>query len=255
MTSTPFLRASAALTKRWWWRLRREPAGLLASLIQPALWLLLFGNLFAEGSVVTGYSYIAFMTAGVVVMTVFNGALNGGVEILFDRESGMLRRLLAVPIPPAAVLTSRFLFVVGLTLTQALVILLVATLLGVRLASGLGGLLLILVTGLLLGVGVAALSMALAFGLQGHGQFFSVVGFVGLPLIFASNALAPLDAMPLWLQGLARLNPMTYAITGTRQLILEGFDGWTLARMTGALVVFAALMIVVCLGAMRRALD
>lgn len=70
---TPYLRATAALTKRWVWRLKREPAGLATALIQLVLWLILFGNLFEEVTVVPGYSHIAFMTAGVVVMTVFNG--------------------------------------------------------------------------------------------------------------------------------------------------------------------------------------
>lgn len=77
---TAFRRGSVALTKRWLWHLRREPAGLLASLAQPVLWLLLFGNLFANSDIVAGHSYIAFMTAGVVVMTASNGAPNGGVE-------------------------------------------------------------------------------------------------------------------------------------------------------------------------------
>ncbi len=243
------------MTKRWWWRLRRERTGLFVSLIQPALWLILFGNLFAQGAVVTGTSYIAFMTAGVVIMTVFNGALNGGVELLFDRESGVLRRLLAAPIPPAAILASRFIFVVGLTLAQALVIFLVAVLLGVHIASGIGSLALVLATGMFLGIGITALSMALAFGLHDHGQFFAIVGFIGLPVIFASNALAPLSTMPGWLQAIAHINPMTYAITSARQLILEGLHWGTVLSMTGVLLVFDVLMVAICLWTMRRTLE
>ena len=89
---TAYRRGSIALTRRWLWHLRREPAGLIASIAQPVLWLVLFGNLFAKSQMVADHSYIAFMTAGVMVMTAFNGALNGGVELLFDRESGLLRR-------------------------------------------------------------------------------------------------------------------------------------------------------------------
>lgn len=249
-----FRTATLALSKRWWWRLERTPLSIVITLAQPVLWLVLFGNLFAH-TVTADHSYIAFMTAGVVVMTVFNAALNGGTEILFDRENGMLRRLLAAPIPPGAVLWSRFIFVLALTTLQAVVILLVAFLLGVPVAAGWGGLLLILLTGILLGTGVTALSMALAFIFSNHGQWFAVIGFVSLPLLFASNALAPLEAMPTWLQAVAQLNPMTYAINTTRGLILEGYDWTTTLSMAGALLVFDALMIAFALSAIRKALD
>lgn len=67
--------------------------GIIAALIQPAIWLILFGNLFQDGVAGTEGNYNAFMTAGVAVMTVFNGSMSGGVEILFDRESKMFERL------------------------------------------------------------------------------------------------------------------------------------------------------------------
>lgn len=253
--STPFVRASVALTRRWLWRLKREPAGLVSSLLQPAVWLILFGHLFAEGAAVTGSSYIAFMTAGVIVMTVFNAALSGGVEILFDREANVLQRLIASPIPPASIFASRFVFVIGLASGQAGIILLVALMLGVRIASGLVGLSLILATGILLGIGITAISVALAMALRSHGPFFSIIGFVSLPLLFASNALAPLDVMPAWLRWLARLNPMTYAISAVRELILEGIDWSIVGSMSGVLIAFDVAMVVLCLWVMSRALD
>lgn len=252
---TPFGRATLALTKRWVVRLKREKTGLFVALIQPAVWLILFGHLFSDAAVVTTHSYIAFMTAGVVIMTVFNGALNGGVELLFDKETGMLKRLVAAPIPPASILASRFLFVVALTSAQALIILLIAMLLGVGISSGIVGLGTILVVGLLLGIGITAVSMALAFGLYGHGQFFSIIEFVSLPLIFASNALVPLEKMPTWLQWIAHVNPMTYAIGSVRTLILEGFHLSVMASTAGVLLVFDVAMILLCLWTMGRALD
>jgi ABC-2 type transport system permease protein len=84
----------------------------------------------------------------------------------------MLQRLIATPIPPAAIFASRFVFVIGLASAQAMIILLVALILGVRIASGFLGLSLILGTGILLGIGVTALSVTLALALHGHGQFF-----------------------------------------------------------------------------------
>jgi ABC-2 type transport system permease protein len=253
--TTPFVQATAALTKRWFWRLKREPAGLISSLVQPAVWLILFGHLFEHGGMVTGESYIAFMTAGVIVMTVFNAALSGGVEILFDRETDVLERLIASPIHPGTILASRFIFVVGLASGQAVLILLVAFVLGVRIASGLLGLSLMLGTGILLGIGITAISITLALLLRGHGQFFAIVGFISLPFVFVSNALVPLEAMPPWLRRLARINPMTYAISSVRELILKGVDWRLVTSMGGVLIGFDVAMVALCLWATRRMLD
>jgi ABC-2 type transport system permease protein len=255
MNRTPFLKALGALTRRWFWHLKREPAGLVSSLLQPALWLILFGNLFEGSTVMTDYSYIAFMSAGVIVMTVVNAALSGGVEILFDRESEVLQRLIATPIPPMAIFASRFVFVVVLSSLQALIILLVAFILGVQVAANMLGLVLIVITGVMLGIGITAISVSLALALRGHAQFFSIIGFVSLPLTFASNALAPLDGMPRWLQTVSRLNPLTYAINTIRDLILNGLDWGLFARMSAVLLAFDVGMILITLWVSRRVIE
>jgi ABC-2 type transport system permease protein len=71
-----------------------------------------------------------------------------------------------------------------------------------------------------------------------HGTFFAVAGFITLPLVFVSNAFVPIDAMPGWMQVVARLNPLTYAIEAMRILVLEG---WTaeVPRALGVLALFA----------------
>jgi ABC-2 type transport system permease protein len=187
-------------------------------------------------------SYIAFMTAGVVVMTVFNETLAGGVEILFDRESGVLERLMAAPIPSSSIVASRLGFVLCLSCAQMLIVLGFAEVLGVGLASGLLGLILILTIGVLFGVGIMSASMAMAFGLRGHEQFFSITGLVSLPLVFISSALVPESAMPPWLREAASYNPLTYAIDGTRQLILYGVYASRLLSIFAVIAVFDVCM-------------
>lgn len=235
-----------AIAQRWFWHLRHEPLQVVAAIAQPALWLLLFGNLFAQaGPRFTGGApdYISFMTAGVIIMTVFNGAMAGGIEVLFDREQGFHERLLAAPIHRSALLAGRYIYIVLLTMAQGAVILGVAMALGVRLATGLPGGIGAVAIAVLLGVGVATLSLALAFLLKGHGTFFALIAFISLPLIFTSNALAPLDTMPLWLRAVASLNPMTYAIGGARSLLLTGWDPEVLIPVGVALLVFDGLAI------------
>ncbi len=234
---------------------------MLFTLVQPMLfWLIFFGNLFqraADTQVVQAPNYISFLAAGVVVMTVLNNGLAGGVDLLFDKENGFLERLMSTPIHRTSVILSRFLFVTTITSLQVLVILGVAFLFGVRPATGLPGVAMILLIGMLFGVGLTAISMALAFTAKSHGDFFSVLGFLSLPMIFLSSALVPLTAMPAWMSLLAQFNPMTWAIDAIRPLILSG---WADAAPKIATVLVGMLIFdVVCLyggaKAFRRAIG
>lgn len=251
----------AALTMRWVRRLSREKFSMLFTLVQPMLfWLIFFGNLFqraADVQVVQAPDYISFLTAGVVVMTVLNNGLAGGVDLLFDKENGFLERLMSTPIHRTSVILSRFLFVTTITSLQVLVILGVAFLFGVRPATGLFGVAVILLIGMLFGVGLTAISMAMAFSVKSHGDFFSVLGFLSLPMIFLSSALVPLSAMPKLMAALALFNPMTWAIDAIRPLILSG---WTEALRPLAIVLvimlaFDALCLYGSAKAFRRAIG
>jgi len=244
-----------ALTMRWVRRLSREKFSMLFTLVQPMLfWLIFFGNLFqraADVQVMQAPNYISFLAAGVVVMTVLNNGLAGGVDLLFDKENGFLERLMSTPINRTSVVLSRFLFVTTITCLQVLVILGVAWFFGVEAATGLPGIAMILLISMLFGVGLTAISMALAFSVKSHGDFFSVLGFLSLPMIFLSSALVPLQAMPAWMSFLAKFNPMTWAIDAVRPLILSG---WTEALPKVGMVVMIMLVFdAICLYGSARA--
>jgi ABC-2 type transport system permease protein len=122
---------------------------------------------------------------------------------------------------------------------------------GVRPATGWGGIAVILLISVLFGVGLTAISMAMAFSVKSHGDFFSVLGFLSLPMIFLSSALVPLVAMPGWMQALAWFNPMTWAIDAVRPLILSG---WAEALPRVGLVIIIMLMFdALCLYGSTRA--
>jgi ABC-2 type transport system permease protein len=245
----------SALTMRWVKRLSREKFSMLFTLVQPMLfWLIFFGNLFQRATdtqVVQAPNYISFLAAGVVVMTVLNNGLAGGVDLLFDKENGFLERLMSTPIHRSSVILSRFIFVMTITCLQVLVILGVAALFGVSPATGWLGISVILLISILFGVGLTAISMAMAFSVKSHGDFFSVLGFLSLPMIFLSSALVPLVAMPGWMQALALFNPMTWAIDAVRPLILSGWAE-ALPRV-GMVVVIMLIFDALCLYGSTRA--
>ena len=208
-----------ALTRRLFVQLQRRPSTLVAGVLQPLIWLVLFGALFAnapEGMLPGGMSYGRFLGAGVIVFTAFSGALNAGLPVMFDREFGFLNRLLVAPLRSrSSIVLASVLYITVISLIQSLAIMATASLLGYGWPGG-AGLLVVLGTLLLLVFAVTALSLGLAFALPGHIELIAVIFVANLPLLFASTALAPLSFMPGWLGWLAALNPLTFAIEPIR---------------------------------------
>ena len=208
-----------ALTRRLFLQLARRPSTLVAGVLQPLIWLVLFGALFAKapaGLLPDGLSYGRFLGAGVIVFTAFSAALNAGLPVMFDREFGFLNRLLVAPLRSrSSIVLASVLYITALSLVQSLAIMVTAWGLGYGWPGG-GGLLLVLVTLLLLVFAVTGLSLGLAFALPGHIELIAVIFVANLPLLFASTALAPISFMPTWLGWLAALNPLTFAIEPIR---------------------------------------
>lgn len=215
------LQETLALTRRLFVQLLRRPSTLIAGVLQPLIWLLLFGALFAKapsGFLPGGESYGRFFGAGVIVFTAFSAALNAGLPVMFDREFGFLNRLLVAPLRSrSSIIFSSVLYISTLSLIQSLAIIFAAALLGYG-WPGPVGLLVVLLTLALLVFAVTALSLGLAFALPGHIEMIAVIFVVNLPLLFASTALAPLSFMPPWLAWLAAVNPLTFAIEPIRAL-------------------------------------
>lgn len=221
-----------ALTRRLFIQLQRRPSTLVAGIIQPVMWLVLFGALFQNapsGLFGNSHSYGQFLGAGVIVFTAFAGALNAGLPVMFDREFGFLNRLLVAPLASRySIVLASALFIVSQSLLQAAVIVGAAALLGAGLPNlaGLGAIALIV---FLLALGVTAISLGLAFALPGHIELIAVIFVTNLPLLFASTALAPLSFMPQWLQVVASLNPLSYAIEPIRYLYLH--SNWSISSI------------------------
>jgi ABC-2 type transport system permease protein len=219
-----FIQETLALTKRLFIQLQRRPSTLVAGIVQPLMWLVLFGALFQNapsGMLGRDLSYGQFLGAGIIVFTAFVGALNAGLPVMFDREFGFLNRLLVAPLASRySIVAASAIYIVALTMVQTAAIIGLSALMGAGLpsAAGLGIIALIIA---ILVLGVTALSLGFTFALPGHIELIAVIFVINLPLLFASTALAPLSFMPQWLQTIACLNPLTYAIEPIRYLYLS----------------------------------
>jgi ABC-2 type transport system permease protein len=230
--SPEFVQETLALSRRLFIQLQRRPSTLIAGIVQPLMWLLLFGALFKnvpQGMFGVSQSYGQFLSAGVIVFTAFSGALNAGLPVMFDREFGFLNRLLVAPLASRfSIVLASAIFITTLSLIQTAAIIGLSYGLGAGLPDvwGLGIVVLIV---LLLVLGVTALSLGLTFALPGHIELIAVIFVTNLPLLFASTALVPLTFMPTWLQIVASLNPLSFAIEPIRYIYLHG--DWTFSSI------------------------
>lgn len=239
-----FVQETKAQLVRWLIHLRREPLNLTFSLVQPVILLVFLGGAFQSlARESTGGDYRAYLLPGILALTVFGNSMAGGIPLLFDKENGFLSRLMSVPISRTSILVSRFLAVNLNTTLQCVIILALGLLFGIRILTGIGGVVALLVIGLFLGFGMTVISLILAFVLRNHGGFFAILSVVSLPVTFLSSAFVPLELLPLWMQTIARMNPMTYAIDGMRSLILSGWNGPLLLKMGMVLLAFDTVML------------
>ncbi len=262
-----FIQETLAQTKRLFIQLQRRPSTLIAGVIQPFMWLILFGALFSkapQGLFGDDLSYAKFLAPGVIVFTAFSGALNAGLPVMFDREFGFLNRLLVAPLASRySIVAASTIYIIALSFIQTAVIIVASAFLGAGL-PGIIGLSAIALIVFLVVLGVTALSLGLAFALPGHIELIAVIFVTNLPLLFASTALAPLDFMAGWLQVVASLNPLTYAIEPIRYLYSHGDwaigsivmdTPWTAVSFAGVILVllaFDALVLLTIQPLLRR---
>lgn len=233
------------LTWRWHRHFIKAPFFVVFTVIQPIFWLVLFGNLFSG----VRDNYINFLTSSIIVMTVTGNSLTAGIALMFDRENQYLDRLLSSPISRWSIIASRFVFSNLLSVLQSGVIFIVALLMGASLPSALG-IAQMLFIALFFGMGLVMISLALSFIFDDHGNFFATVGFLNLPVIFLSSALLPLDSMSGLMRRAALLNPMTYAIEGSRSIMVG--PGMPLMDVFAALLLFNVICVFVAWQSMKK---
>ncbi len=222
----------------------------------PLLWVATFG-LGMERVVQTdvlGSSYLAFITPGIIALTALSGAVNAGMTLLEEKIKGLLKEYFVAPIPRMSILLASTGSGLTKTLIQSLIILVIAMLFGARVTAGPPQLALALLYLLLYVMAFVGFSNGVAARSRSTGGYHMLLFVLNLPLLFLSNALYPLESMPVWMRVLAYLNPTTYAVDGMRQTLfgIGSLSPWiNLAVLTA----FAVLCLRYGLASFRRILE
>lgn len=222
----------------------RLPIWLAVTLIQPIIWLGLFGELFQKVVQLKGFgsdNYIQFLTPGIIVMTALFGSFWAGMGIVEDYNDGVIDRLLATPVHRGAVIASRVLHSMLTVLVQSFIILCLGLILGSGLPGGVAGGLAILGISALMGAGFAAISNGFALITRQQDTLVAVVQFFAMPLTFLSSAFLATAVMPGWIRSVARFNPVNWTVDSSRDAMLG--QHWV---SIGTDALFLAAFLVVC---------
>jgi ABC-2 type transport system permease protein len=208
-------------------KLAHDPSELLFRAVQPALWLVIFGGVFSTIHVIpTGsYSYLQFLTPGILAQSVLFIAIFYGIASIRERELGIITKFLVSPTPRSILVGARGLSASMRGLSQALIVVLLATGLGVTLNLSIPALVGVVVAIVLGSALFSTLSMIIASIVKTQERFLGIGQLLTMPLFFASNAIYPLSIMPGWLRPFALANPLTYLVDALRILMLPNGTG------------------------------
>jgi ABC-2 type transport system permease protein len=240
---------TALLTARQIRAFARMPAFLVMNLIQPMIWLLLFGQLFRSVVDIPGFGggddYLVFLTPGIVMMMALFGSAWAGDTFIQDMSRGVMDRLLTAPTSRSAMIVATMVYQGLLTVVQTLIVLGIAWLAGARFAGGVVGLAVLLVSAVLLTGAFAALSNAVALLVRQHAALIGISQILAFPMMFLSSAIMDPGLAPAWVGQVARLNPFEWAVAAGRGALTTTPDWaavWThLALLAGLVLVLTAL--------------
>jgi ABC-2 type transport system permease protein len=232
-------------------KIRHDRTELYTRAIQPALWLLIYGEVFTRIHAIPtphGIPYLAYLAPGILAQSALFIAIFYGIQIIWERDAGVLTKLMVTPTPRSALITGKA-FAAGVrSLVQAAVIIVLSALLGVALTDNP---LRLLATAGVVVLGSAffsCLSMTIAGLAMTRDRLMGIGQAITMPLFFSSSALYPERVMPGWLQAISKVNPLSYEVDALRGLLIGiptdfGLDVTVLVAATIAGITASALLL------------
>jgi ABC-2 type transport system permease protein len=200
-------------------------------------------------------SYLTYITPGIIVLNAVLAAFQSGMSIVNDLNSGFLQKMLLTPVSRAAILLGRLMTDLFVLMIQSAIIVGVAMLLGLSIATGPPGLLLIFATVAFFGLAWSGILLAVGLATRKAETISAVGNLLAFPLLFVSSALFPTSIMPQWAQTVSSYNPMSYASNVTRDLVQGGLTWNTLASAYTVIGLLAVVAFAVTLYQFRKAVS
>jgi ABC-2 type transport system permease protein len=235
-------------------KLRHDPSEILTRAVQPLLWLLVFGEVFARirANLSQGVPYLDFMSPGILAQSVLFISIFYGIAVVWERDLGVIHKFLASPTPRAALVAGKAISAGVRALPQAVIIYILAALLGVHVSVNPLALLGVAVMVIFGAACFSTFSLVIACLLKTRERVMGIGQVLTMPLFFASNAIYPVAIMPAWLKVVATANPLSYEVDALRTMMLAnwssvsglGVDFAVMLGVTLALILLGARLYV-----------
>jgi ABC-2 type transport system permease protein len=244
-TSRLLQRELMGISAVWWREFKvfwREKSRIVSSIVQPLIWLFLFGSGIGASLSVENVHYRDYIYPGILTMSVIFGSVFFGLYIVWDRKLDVLKSVLVAPVARISIFFGKVLGGCTDVLLQVIILFAFSFLFPAVDLRGIPQALLIL---LVTSVALVSLGLALGSLLESLEGFQVISAFLVFPLFFLSGALFPLDErLPSWLTGLVKINPLSYTVDGVRGALL-GMNNYPYIMDLGILLLFAAAMLIV----------
>jgi len=236
---TAYAKQAAAVANAELHKLARDPTELFSRAVQPVLWLVIFGQVFSQvrGIPTGSVGYLAFMTPGILAQSVLFSAIFYGIAVIWERDLGIVHKLLVTPAPRSALVLGKALAAGLRGIVQTVIVYLIALALGIELRWQPLPIAVVLMAVMLGSAVFSTFSLIVACIVKTRERFMGIGQVMTMPLFFASSAIYPLHLMPGWLQSVARLNPLTYLVDALRGTMIVGGEAtYGLAQDFGVLL-------------------
>jgi ABC-2 type transport system permease protein len=248
------VRQTLYMTVRHLRELWRQPWFVGVTLVQPIIWLLLFGALFKRIVDIPGFhghSYIAFLAPGVVVMTAMFNSAWSGMALIEDLNRGVTARFLVTPVRREALIAGRLLKEAVVVVIQSVIIVVLALIVGATFPGGVLGVIVLFAVAALLGATFGGLSNGFGLIMRQEEALIGAVQFIVLPLTFLSSTFLQPQLMPAWIRHVSDFNPVNWAVIAGRAASSAHPD-WGLVLSRAA---FLAALFALCLAFATRAFQ
>ena len=226
-------------------KILHDPTEVLVRAVQPALWLLIFGQVMARTRMLPGENYLDFISPGILAQSVLFVSIFYGIAIIWERDLGLTHKFLVTPTP-------RIVLVLGKAISAGIrcipimfIIYILAALLSVKVLwnpVNILGVIFLLLLGAIL---FSTFSLIIACLVKTRERFMGIGQLMTMPLFFASNAIYPIDIMPGWLKIISHFNPLSYMIDGMRLLMIGTPSGFSLLTDYTVLAISSAVFVLI----------
>ncbi len=243
MSSSIIQKEFLGISAVWWREFKvfwREKSRIVSSIVQPLMWLFLFGSGIGASLSVGEVSYRDYIYPGVLTMSVIFGSVFFGLYIIWDRKLDVLKAVLVAPVSRISIFFGKVLGGCTDVLLQVAILFVFSFLFPTVDPRGIPLALLFL---LITSIALVSLGLALGSLLESLEGFQVISAFLIFPLFFLSGALFPVDnRLPVWLQKLVVVNPLSYTVDGVRGALL-GINSFPLYIDLGIITIFALVML------------